>query len=446
MENNNNLNIDFNGDNSSANVTQNEHHSHHHSHHSHHHHHHSHKRKSKSSKAKRFIKRNKYKLANAGVALMFVLILVIVGVLLDNKSGKSYSSDSDGIQLESQATLQLGIPFFDKDFVIVNSAVAEYMSSENVNNATSIYKKYAASGRLDTGVPVTLSYSVNGIPDGYSVKNAELLVSENEDFSQSTVFYLSAEKTSADVYNLKADTQYYYRFTVTTTNDIKTSIDSSFRTSDSPRMLNVDGVSNIRDIGGWNTLYGKKIKQGLLFRSAEIDGAVDSKYKISSDGVNTMLTVLGVRTEMDLRHSSDGLENSNPLGVSVEHIYYGAPMYGEIFTDSGKASIRRIFADLADETNYPVLLHCTHGLDRTGTVCYLLGAILGMSEEDLMRDYQLSVMCHGSLWAENQMNEFIGQLKSYEGSNIQQKAENYLLSAGVTSEEIKNIREIYLEK
>ena len=121
-------------------------------------------------------------------------------------------------------------------------------------------------------------------------------------------------------------------------------------------------------------------------------------------------------------------------------------MYSEVFSDKGKASIRRIFADLADESNYPVLLHCTHGMDRTGTVCYLLGAVLGMSEEDLMKDYQLSAMYHGDLWGENQMSEFIGQLKSYEGMTIQKKAENYLLSAGVTPDEINSIREIYLEK
>lgn len=441
MDNNNNLNIDFNSDNVSENISKEEHHSHHH-----HHHHHSHRKKSKSSKAKRFIKRNKYKIANAGIAIMFAFVLIVLGISLDNKSEKIKNADSDSIQLDSQATLLLEVPFFNKDFVIVNRAVVEYTESENVNDAANIYKKYSASGVLDTGLPVTLSYSVKGIPEGYSVKNAELYVSENKDFSKSVVYNLSADKTSVDVYNLKTDTQYYYRFIITTTNDIKTSVESSFKTADTPRMLNVDGVRNIRDIGGWNTVYNKKIKQGLLFRSSEIDGSVDLKYKISPDGVNTMLTVLGINTEMDLRHFSDGAENLNPLGVGVEHIYYGAPMYGEVFTDSGKASIRKIFADLADENNYPVLLHCTHGLDRTGTVCYLLGAVLGVSENDLMRDYQLSAMCHGSLWAENQMNEFIGQLKSYEGSTIQQKAENYLLSAGVTSEEIKNIREIYLEK
>ena len=70
---------------------------------------------------------------------------------------------------------------------------------------------------------------------------------------------------------------------------------------------------------------------------------------------------------------------------------------------------------------------------------------MGVSEADLMKEYQLSAFYHGTLWSLNDMNEFIGQLKSYEGATIQKKAENYLLSAGVTSDEIAIIREIYLE-
>lgn len=66
-------------------------------------------------------------------------------------------------------------------------------------------------------------------------------------------------------------------------------------------------------------------------------------------------------------------------------------------------------------------------------------------EEDMMKDYQFSSLCHGKLWGLNEMNEFIGRLKSYDGDTIQKKAEDYLLSTGVTEAEITAIREIYLE-
>lgn len=456
MDNKENLSVDFDessaGDSATVehhgNQSHHSHHSHHHSHHSHHHHHHSHSNRSKKEKAKRFIKRNKYKIANGFVALLFVCVLIIMGVSLDKVSGgsdKDASPYDDGAAVETQATLQLELPFFDEDVVVSGLAVEEYFNSDSSVSAESIYKKYASMGRLDTGLPVRLSYAVKSIPEGYSVRSAEVFVSEKSDFTNSSVYYLAGDETSVDVYHLKVNTQYYYRFTLSLSNGKTTSVDGSFRTAKTPRVLSVDGVCNMRDIGGWETVGGKTIRQGLLYRSAELDGAVEPKYSITPDGVNTMLTVFGIRTEMDLRHSSDNPNGTNTLGAAVNHNYYAAPMYGDVFTESGKAAIRNIFADLADKDNYPVLMHCTHGLDRTGTVCYLLEAILGMSEENLMKEYQLSALYHGSLWAENQMNEFIGQLKSYEGDTIQKKAENYLLSTGVTSAEIASIREIYLE-
>eukprot|EP00210_Caulerpa_lentillifera_P006934 g6630.t1 len=51
------------------------------------------------------------------------------------------------------------------------------------------------------------------------------------------------------------------------------------------------------------------------------------------------------------------------------------------------ADLLRVFAN-AD--NYPILMHCTHGKDRTGIVAYLLEAICGVSLEDITNDYTLS--------------------------------------------------------
>ena len=105
--------------------------------------------------------------------------------------------------------------------------------------------------------------------------------------------------------------------------------------------------------------------------------------------------------------------------------------------------MKNIFADLANESNYPVYMHCTHGLDRTGTVCYILGAILGMSDEDLMREYQLSSLYHNNLWALNDMYDFVEELATYPGYTTQEKAQNYLLSIGVTQYEIDSIKDIF---
>ena len=431
--------------------THSEHHHSHHSYHSHHsHHHHSSKRRHsrKAKEIKRFFKKNKYKISNVAIAVVFVTILVVLGFVIDKRgfpdNGSSANDATGGFKV-TDSSLQIEIPFFEDDVVLVSAGVEKYINSSPETPAKSYYKDYSALGRLDLGMPVSLWYELKGAPSSCSVSKAELLVSEKEDFSSPIIYSLSADETSVDVYNLKTGKKYFYRFALTFTNGANTCVDGSFDTAPTPRMLNVDGVGNMRDIGGWITTDGKRIRQGLLYRGTEIDGLVDSKYTATADGINTLLTVLGVRTELDLRHESDNPNKINVLGAGVKHNYYGIPMYSEVFTDKGKTAVRRVFSDLADKNNYPVFMHCTHGMDRTGTVCYLLEAVLGMSEEDMMRDYQLSAFYHGDLWSINEMNEFIGRLKAYEGSTIQQKAENFLLSAGVTSSEIASIREIFLE-
>ncbi len=414
---------------------------------SHHSSHHSSKKRRKRSKVKKFIKRNKYKISNAFIAVLFVGILVVLGVLLDankNFGDKNLPETSNGGNI-TEDTIQIEIPLFDEDMLIVGTAVKAYADADSSVQAVSIYNDYIALGQLDTGLPVTLYYNVKGMPVGCSVTGSKILVSEYEDFSSSKVYSLSSDETKVDVYHLKTNTQYYYRIDISLSNGTQTSVSGRFKTADTPRFLSVDGVRNMRDIGGYKTLNGKTVRQGMLYRSTELDGKVEPRFTITSKGRDDMLSVLGIRTDMDLRSATDNPDGTDALGVGVKHNYYGAPMYSGVFTEEGKAAIRKIFADLADKNNYPVLMHCTHGMDRTGTVCYLLEAVLGMSEEDMMKEYQFSSLCHGNLWGLNEMNEFIGRLKAYDGDTIQKKAENYLISTGVTEAEIAAIREIYLE-
>ncbi len=456
MEENNNIVFDSQEDNvTGINPDEGEgaHSSHTHggSHHSHHHHHHSHHHSSskrrKNKKLNKFIKRNKFKIANVFIAVLFVGILVVLGVLIDTNKHLSDkdSTDTSNGEVLTEDVIQIEIPLFDEDILIVGPAVKAYADADSSVQAVSIYNDYIALGQLDAGLPVTLYYNIKGMPAGCSVKGSKILVSENEDFSSSNVYSLSADETRKDVYHLKTNIQYYYRIDVSLSNGTQTSVSGSFKTADTPRFLSVDGVRNMRDIGGYKTVNGKTVRQGMLYRSTELDGKVEPRFAITPEGRDDMLSILGIRTDMDLRSAKDNPDGTDALGAGVKHNYYGAPMYGEAFTEEGKAATRKVFADLADKNNYPVLMHCTHGMDRTGTVCFLLEAVLGMSEEDMMKDYQFSSLCHGKLWGLNEMNEFIGRLKAYDGATMQEKAESYLISTGVTEAEIAAIREIFLE-
>ena len=107
--------------------------------------------------------------------------------------------------------------------------------------------------------------------------------------------------------------------------------------------------------------------------------------------------------------------------------------------------MKAVFETLAQEENYPVYLHCNYGMDRTGMICYILEALLGMSPEDCYRDWELSVFVYDD---SNQplMDQFVAKFQELEGQTLQDKAENYLLCIGITQDQIDDIRSILVEQ
>ena len=145
---------------------------------------------------------------------------------------------------------------------------------------------------------------------------------------------------------------------------------------------------------------------------------------------------------------NNGLTTSPLTGATLE--YYNADGY-----DTGianKETYRKIFAALSDENRYPVYMHCTGGADRTGTVSFLLNALLGVSETDLVKDYEYTSF---SIYGERNSKggepayrfaELVAAIKAYSGETLAEKTEKYLLSTGVTETQIYNIRAIMLGK
>jgi hypothetical protein len=197
----------------------------------------------------------------------------------------------------------------------------------------------------------------------------------------------------------------------------------------------------VRDIGGWKTADGRNIKYGLLYRGTELDGGVEPTYCLTKEGVVDMLYELGIRYDMDLRAESDN--KGNALGNDVIHKNFPVSMYSYIFDENNNEIVRSIFAELANKDNYPIYMHCTYGRDRTGTICYLLEALLGVSDRDLRKEYELSAFKDSYADLESYA-AFVSRINMLEGNTTQEKVEGYLLSIGVTDEEIANIREIFL--
>jgi hypothetical protein len=113
-----------------------------------------------------------------------------------------------------------------------------------------------------------------------------------------------------------------------------------------------------------------------------------------------------------------------------------------------KEICKKIFSVLADASNYPVYVHCWGGADRTGTVVFLLSAILGVKAEDLFLDYEITSL---SSWGERssdseQFRSLLSSLDEYGTADdtINDKCEKFILSTGITEQQIDNIRKIFL--
>lgn len=368
------------------------------------------------------------------LCIVLMLCVVRIAVKMDNtniiEQNMTNEREACSIELEELDNVYL-----------VHVAVREWMQGKY--SAKALFNELREKGRLDLPQPVLISYQLKDIPVRESVSSQKLEVSKNEDFRDAITMTIAPESRKAEVYNLEVGKEYYYRLTVTLTDGQIISAQSSFRTACTPRYMLVDGIRNCRDIGGYMLAEGRQIRQGMIYRGTELDGAISNKYVISDEGVDTLINDLGIQLQLDLR-AGNTPNAKDSLGLEVKHNYYSFLSYSESFTDHGKKKIKEIFADLANSENYPIYIHCTYGADRTGTIIYLMGAILGLSEEDLYREWEMSAFFVGGAF-EEEMALFVEELKTYPGVSMQEKVESFLLSTGVTAEEIDSFRSIMLE-
>ena len=176
------------------------------------------------------------------------------------------------------------------------------------------------------------------------------------------------------------------------------------------RRIPLQGSANFRDIGGYSTTAGDRVRRGVVFRSGSLD-------ELSEDDV-PVLRSLGVRAVADLRREPERadvtpawFETSGiavtrlPIGTRVAHLKSIAEqmLAGEI-ADFGDDDMVGIYTTLL--THYPdefgavarliassegaTVVHCTAGKDRTGVAVALLLSVLGVDDATVAEDYALS--------------------------------------------------------
>lgn len=279
--------------------------------------------------------------------------------------------------------------------------------------------------------------------DGYRVE-----VSETEDFSVYTSYEVPSSATSCRIPDLYVQKDYYWRVTA-----VKDGVDlavsaSSFTTGSAPRNIAVDGVTNVRDLGGWVREDGTTVKQGMLYRTARLNKSNVSSLRteITADGIRTMKETLNVKTEIDLRGKDEteagGLNGKSVLGADVG--YYLINMRASSTLANRPNEIKEVFDILSDENNYPVFFHCDIGTDRTGIVAFLVNALMGVSEEDLYRDYMFSNFAKiNDKRSQSALSKHLNEVYYYAGDTLAEKTASYLTEyCGVSPAALDNVREI----
>ena len=326
--------------------------------------------------------------------------------------------------------------------VVHTETQKEFLAMENLYNVSRV-----ADGKKEIGRPLPIRLSWKDYTDGRAVYT-RVYISENEDLSDAYETITFGSETN--VYNLKVGTKYYWKISAVYGNGetIDSNI-SSFTTEDEcPRNIYVDGSTNWRDLGGWSAAGGKKVKQGLIYRTGRLNvsNADSMVAEITATGIKEAVSHLKIKTEIDLRGKSESSAiTASVLGDNVKYYRCSMNYEGDLMTANAE-KVREVFEILSDEDNYPVIFHCHIGTDRTGFVAYLINGLLGVSKQDLYKDYLFSNFgdIGGSRSMDDIAGRYVASLDDYAGKDLSEKIRNYLISVGVTEERINAVVSILL--
>ena len=339
----------------------------------------------------------------------------------DNKNIAWTSSDPTIATVDNEGIItgvsvgQVTITVTTEDGAKTDSVVIEVVDSIDTYIGNSVVREYLNGDRTES-YNILMNYVEGDFKKSIFYDYQALSIVWSSDGSKQYTVYISEKADYSDAFILTTTDakinkgvcipgHKYYVKVVGEKGVIK---EDKISIVDEPiRIVNIEGVGNARDLGGYVTDSGAKVKYGLIYRGAELEG--ENGSRATDYGKTVLRDVLKIRTEIDLRMSSEQ-KNLQTNSVGFEN-YKWKPMYpynfiipeniddkfyaSELFYHASSTQyLKDIFGYLAEESNYPVYFHCVWGADRTGTLAFLINGLLGVGYEDLVRDYEMTTFSH----------------------------------------------------
>ena len=207
------------------------------------------------------------------------------------------------------------------------------------------------------------------------------------------------------------------------------------------RMLSIPRMFNVRDLGGW-TCDGGTVKYGMLIRGGHLKNINASDAAVLHD-------FLGIRAELSLMLESEENHTASPIGADVDFRRIDGPMYTLGSGGWQEEALRQILDFVMDSVtdDKPLYFHCYYGADRTGTVAFILSALLGVSQSDTDKDYEMTCFQSGTSTDsearrrnESEWRNYMAEFSVYPGNTMRDKVVYYVQSLGITIEKINAYR------
>ena len=218
------------------------------------------------------------------------------------------------------------------------------------------------------------------------------------------------------------------------------------------RQLDWDGCSNVRDLGGLSAIDGRKTRWGALVRSDDPSKLTTEGWEaLWAHGIRTIITLCTegkTEYEFDMQVIPSGIE---VVSIAIEDLgdteflkkwaatdLWCTPLYYQDALIRWPKRHAEVVSTFAKAQNGGVLIHCVRGNDRTGIIAMLLLALVGVSAEDIVTDYELST--------DPEREELLRAIETTSRNVILEALANidvepYLLAAGLNQADFEAAKE-----